>query len=99
MLITRSYLRFIAASLFLLFVVPLQAQNEEFTTGDWMWRIPGDPNQPYHVAYVMGARIVEAYYNKAEDKLRAVAEILSVVDYEEFLKKSGYPALMEDHID
>jgi uncharacterized protein YjaZ len=64
-------------------------------TGDWMWNKPKDPDQPYHVAYVMGARIVSAYYEKAHDKGQAVRDILSVVDFEKFLDESGYGLLME----
>ncbi len=59
-------------------------------TGDWMWKKPEDPEQPYHVGYAMGYRIVEAYYNNAEDKAGAVNDILSVTDYQGFLDQSGY---------
>ncbi|MHC4941526.1 MAG: DUF2268 domain-containing putative Zn-dependent protease [Planctomycetota bacterium] len=59
-------------------------------TGDWMWKKPTDPEQPRHVGYVMGHLIVEAYYNNAKDKAKAVSEILSVTDYPAFLEKSGY---------
>jgi len=59
-------------------------------TGDWMWSRPADPEQPPHIAYVMGARITEAYYANAEDRDRATGEILSVVDYPAFLERSGY---------
>ncbi|UCG53024.1 MAG: hypothetical protein JSW58_05570 [Candidatus Latescibacterota bacterium] len=59
-------------------------------TGDWMWQKPSDPEQPRHVAYVLGARIVESYYKNAPDKEKAVREILSVTDYPAFLEKSGY---------
>jgi hypothetical protein len=61
-------------------------------TGDWMWAKPVDPDQPRHVGYAMGFRIVQAYYNNARDKQQAVEEILSVTDYPAFLKKSGYAA-------
>jgi hypothetical protein len=59
-------------------------------TGDWMWSKPSDPEQPNHVGYVIGYRIVEAYYKNAKDKEEAVREILSVTDYPTFLEKSGY---------
>jgi hypothetical protein len=64
-------------------------------TGDWMWKKPKDPDQPPHIAYYLGSRIVEAYYNRAEDKTKAVREILSVTDYKAFLKKSGYAELVQ----
>lgn len=59
-------------------------------TGDWMWAMPSDPAQPPHVAYVIGARITEAYYENATDKDQAVREILAVTDYRAFLERSGY---------
>jgi len=59
-------------------------------TGDWMWSKPEDPDQPRHVGYVLGAFIVESYYNQANDKAQAVKEILSVTDYAGFLRKSKY---------
>jgi hypothetical protein len=59
-------------------------------TGDWMWSRPADPEQPPHIAYVMGARITEAYFANVEDRDRATREVLSVVDYPAFLERSGY---------
>jgi uncharacterized protein YjaZ len=59
-------------------------------TGDWMWKKPADPDQPMHVGYVMGYRIVQAYYNNASDKKQAVQEILSVTDFAGLLERSGY---------
>jgi hypothetical protein len=61
-------------------------------TGDWMWSEPSDPEQPRHVGYVMGFLIVEAYYEHAADKPKAVQEILSVTDYVAFLEQSDYAA-------
>jgi hypothetical protein len=61
-------------------------------TGDWMWRKPEDSLQPPHVGYALGCRIVEAFYERADDKAQAVADILSVTDYPVFLERSGYAA-------
>ena len=58
--------------------------------GDWMWKKPADPRQPAHLGYVVGARIVEAYYHNHEDKEKAVQDILAITDYQAFLEKSGY---------
>ncbi|UCC38591.1 MAG: hypothetical protein JSV96_12250 [Candidatus Aminicenantes bacterium] len=63
--------------------------NKRFP-GDWMWKKPTDPEQPPDLGYIVGARIVEAYYNNAKDKLKAVQDILLVADYKEFLNKSRY---------
>lgn len=60
-------------------------------TGDWMWSQPADPEQPRHVAYVLGARIVSVYYENARDKDQAIHDILAVTDYPAFLERSGYP--------
>ncbi|MDX1741646.1 MAG: hypothetical protein R3178_10145, partial [Rhodothermales bacterium] len=59
-------------------------------TGDWMWSQPADPEQPPHIAYYLGARIVKSYYDRAADKAEAVRQILSVTDYPAFLAASGY---------
>jgi hypothetical protein len=69
-----------------LFIKEMHGQE----TGDWMWSKPSDPEQPNLVGYVIGYRIVEAYYNNAKDKEQALHEILSVTDYSTFLEKSGY---------
>ena len=58
-------------------------------TGDWMWSTPKDTLQPQHVGYVLGAFIVQAYYDNAEDKAKAVDDILGVTDYAAFLEQSG----------
>jgi hypothetical protein len=58
--------------------------------GDWMFAKPSDPDQPVDLGYVMGARIAESFYAAAEDKTQAVQEILSITDYQDFLRKSGY---------
>lgn len=59
-------------------------------TGDWMWGRPRDPEQPTDLGYVLGARIVESYYERAAVKAEAVKHILSVTDYPAFLAASGY---------
>jgi hypothetical protein len=65
-------------------------------TGDWMWAKPADPNQPRHVGYAMGFRIVQSYYEKAVNKDKVVKEILAVTDYDQFLHKSEYALKFEE---
>lgn len=65
-------------------------------TGDWMWKQPKNPDQPPHIGYYLGCRIVQAYYENAKDKAAAVQEILSVTDYPAFLEKSGYAKKFEN---
>lgn len=67
-----------------------QSDMDSSETGDWMWRKPSKEGQPPHVAYVLGAFIVESYFQNAADKGKAAREILSVTDYNDFLEKSGY---------
>jgi hypothetical protein len=47
--------------------------------------------RPADLAYFVGYRISEAYYNRAADKKRAIAEILRARDVDQILKESGYP--------
>ncbi|GEM_PF-522232 len=59
-------------------------------TGDWLWAEPANPKQPRDVGYIIGARIVETYYNNSTDKASAAREIISISDYKGFVEKSGY---------
>ena len=65
-----------------------EMHNREF--GDWLFSAPKDPDQPRDLGYIVGALIVESYYEKAEDKRAALKEILRITDYDDFLAKSGY---------
>ncbi len=67
-----------------------QAEMHGRMPGDWMWGKPADTEQPPHLGYIIGARIVEAFYNRMEDKGQAVQDILAITDYQGFLEKSGY---------
>ncbi len=65
-----------------------EMHNREF--GDWLFSKPKDPGQPRDLGYMMGALIVESYYENAADKKKAIDEILKVTDYKEFLERSRY---------
>lgn len=65
-----------------------EMHNREF--GDWLFSKPKDPDQPRDLGYIMGALIVESYYENAADKKKAIDEILKVTDYKEFLERSHY---------
>ena len=65
-------------------------------TDSWMWSTPDDPAVPRDLAYILESRIVKAYYDNADDKRRAVREILAVTDYPAFLDNSRYAAQFED---
>lgn len=64
--------------------------------GDWMWAKPKDPEQPRDLGYIIGDRIVETYYNRTEDKEKAIKDILSITDYKKFFEKSGYAEKFSD---
>jgi hypothetical protein len=56
----------------------------------WLYSTPAE-GRPADLAYWMGYRIARAYYEGAEDKRRAIADILaSPLDAETFLRRSGY---------
>ena len=67
-----------------------QKEMKSSDLGDWMWSKPSDPDQPKDLAYGLGALIVETYYENAADKAQAIKEILSVIDYDSFLRNSAY---------
>jgi hypothetical protein len=73
-----------------------KAEMNERLPGDWMWEKPKKPEQPRDLGYIIGDRIVEAFYNRAEDKEKAIQDILSITDYQEFFKKSGYAEKFSD---
>ncbi|NIO49345.1 MAG: hypothetical protein GTN73_07930 [Candidatus Aminicenantes bacterium] len=72
------------------------AEMNEHLPGDWMWTKPKKSEQPRDLGYIIGDRIVEAFYNEAEDKEKAIIDILSITDYQEFFKKSGYAEKFSD---
>jgi hypothetical protein len=66
------------------------AEMHGLEMGEWLWEKPSDPEMPQDLGYAIGARIVEAYYDRAEDKGRAAGEIMAITDYPAFLARSGY---------
>lgn len=55
----------------------------------WLYSQTSD-DRPQNLGYWMGYKIVEAYYNNAQDKTKAIDDILNIKDYHAFLKKSQY---------
>lgn len=62
----------------------------EETVTEWMFDYNTEKDTPADLGYFMGAKICESYYNNAEDKAKAIEDILSIKDIRAFLKKSGY---------
>lgn len=49
-----------------------------------------DKSRPNDLGYWVGYKIVKAYYEKSDDKVRAVYDILNINDFTKFWEKSGY---------
>ena len=66
----------------------LEKQDKSF----WLTIVSKENNNgyPMFLGYPLGYKIVAAFYNQAEDKTKAVGEILNITDASEFLKKSKY---------
>jgi hypothetical protein len=73
----------------------VEMHNREF--GDWLFSSPKDPEQPRDLGYIMGAMIVEAYYENVKDKKKAIDEILKITNYPDFLKRSRYAEKFQDY--
>lgn len=56
----------------------------------WLYSKPKEDGRPNDLGYWMGYKIVRAYYEKAADKGKAVADILNIRDMKAFLAASGY---------
>ncbi|MCC9135487.1 DUF2268 domain-containing putative Zn-dependent protease [Pontibacter silvestris] len=58
---------------------------------DWMYDYRTNrTNRPADLAYFIGFKICEEYYNNARDKTQAIKDIIMMSDAESFLLKSGY---------
>jgi hypothetical protein len=51
---------------------------------------PSNGEWPRDLGYWMGYRIARSYYDRADDKTKAVADILQLTDFAAFLRTSGY---------
>jgi uncharacterized protein YjaZ len=60
-------------------------------TGDWFFAQPTD-GRPSDLGYFLGYRIIRAFYASATDPTRALESIMTLHDYESFMKRSGYRA-------
>lgn len=68
------------------FLVDLDAQNKEF----WLWASLEQKSHPQLIGYAMGYRICDHFYDNADDKSKAIHQILMMEDAEAFLQSSGY---------
>jgi hypothetical protein len=61
-----------------------------FNNQDWLYGVSGKDKRPNDLGYWMGYQICKAYFDKAPNKKKAVADILNIKDYKAFLNQSGY---------
>jgi len=68
----------------------LEKQDKSF----WLTVFSREDNNgyPMFLGYPLGYKIVAAFYNQAENKTKAIEEILNISDAAEFLRKSNYYA-------
>lgn len=60
---------------------------------NWLYNggsITATSTRPADLGYFIGARIAEAYYNKAADKHKAIQDMLRITDFNAFLMASAY---------
>ncbi|MEO9485781.1 MAG: DUF2268 domain-containing putative Zn-dependent protease [Ekhidna sp.] len=55
------------------------------------WLYSSQKGRPNDLGYWMGYKIVKSYYDNAEDKKHAIADIIKIKDFEAFLEASRYP--------
>jgi Predicted Zn-dependent protease (DUF2268) len=68
------------------------ADEDKTDISSWLYN--STPEQPRDLGYWVGYRIVKSYYQRANDKRRALREILQMTDPKAFLGKSGwYPGI------
>jgi uncharacterized protein YjaZ len=68
------------------FILDLEEKNSDY----WLWGSLNQNEYPKLLGYAMGYKICESYYNGAADKEKALTDILSITQSEEFLDQSGF---------
>lgn len=63
--------------------------------GRWLYNGATSTDRPANLGYWMGYRIAEAYYEQAEDKRRAIYDLLHISDYNALLVASGFAERMD----
>lgn len=63
----------------------------------WLYQGDKSKDRPADLGYYMGYRIAEAYYLHAEDKKKAIHDILTVHDFPAFLQGSHYADKFNGH--
>ena len=68
-------------------------ENDDFDY--WLYSGPRKDDRPADMGYYIGYVITKAYYDKAIDKNKAIADILNIRDCKVFLRQSGYISQVE----
>lgn len=56
----------------------------------WLYQGDASTDRPADLGYYIGARIAESYYQHNSDKKQAIRDILTVTDYDAFVRASHY---------
>jgi len=64
-------------------------RNDQTSWKNWLY-YQKDKSRPSDLGYWVGYKICKSYYDKMEDKNRAIHDILNITDFNDFLNKSGY---------
>lgn len=59
-------------------------------TNKWIGNADQTKDKPADLGYYVGYKICEAYYNKQSDKTKALKDIITISNWEEFFQQSGY---------
>lgn len=59
-------------------------------TRNWIGNADRAKDKPADLGYYVGFKICESYYNKQTDKKKAIKEILTITNWDEFYKRSAY---------
>jgi hypothetical protein len=66
-------------------------------TSQWLYQGDKSKDRPADLGYYMGYRIAEVYYERTEDKKKAIHDILTVHDFPAFLRESRYADKFSGH--
>lgn len=69
-----------------------ERMNEKNYSG---WLYSSTKGRPNDLGYWMGYKISKAYYDQAQDKKKAIDDILNIKDFNKFLDQSGYAKKFE----
>ena len=80
--------------------IMMDLQNDLLTEDNSQWLYNGGSidDRPHDLGYAVGYMISKSYYNNAEDKEKAVYELLNTDDFVSILRASDYAFLLENDL-